>query len=123
MKITIVNTNEIFTIPLNFTGSTKWLRTDVIPLDPNLKDPLNKKYTVEKNQKEKNISDLWKPIWRDENNLDIEPHFNGNPGILYLKHFLWCPDKRKVRIGVPTNQFMKLWLNNKKVHQTKKRRR
>lgn len=120
LKISLIPANEQFIIPLNFTGSTKWLKSEVIPIEPNVKDPLKKKYSLEKDKNIRQTDENWKIVWKNENNLEIEPYFGGKSGILYLKHFLLCPESRKVRIGVPTNQFMKLWVNGKKVHQTRK---
>jgi hypothetical protein len=120
LKVKSLQDENEFVIPLHFTGATKWLKSDVIPLNSWGKKSLNKKYVPEKDRKSIKINENWQTIWFLENALEIEPYFEGKSGILYLKHFLLSPDERKVRIGVPTNQFMRLWVNGKCVHQTKK---
>jgi len=62
----------------------------------------------------------WKPVSWPSNELEIEQYFNNRPGIIYLRHFIHSPVRRKVVLGVPNNSRMKLWLNGEVVHETQK---
>jgi hypothetical protein len=111
---------EELVLPLTFVGAYTWQYAEVIRPGPTARKPLKKKYPPEKDRKSMNKISGWKEIYFSDNSLEIEPLFQGHPGLIYLKHYIWCPDRRSVKIGVPTNQFMRLWLNGKKIHETKK---
>lgn len=55
--------------------------------------------------------------WPD-NELPVEPFFEGKQGVIYLRTFIKSPNERVVRMGVPNSNKMKLWVNGALVKQT-----
>jgi ADP-ribosylglycohydrolase len=60
----------------------------------------------------------WGEIWRPGNNLEPETLMAGQPGIIYLAHFIESPIEQEV-IRVSNTGRMKLWLKGRLIHQTK----
>jgi hypothetical protein len=114
------NGGSEFKFPLNFVGGNRWLISEAIRPAPTEKDLLGKKFLPEKEKKSLQMKGNWTEAFFPDNAIDIEPRFGGHSGIIYLRHFVFSPEKRSVRIGVPTNGQMKLWVNGKKAHKTQK---
>jgi len=106
----------LMSLPLIFVGSFRWLVSNVfrefVSLDTS--------FHPEKDAELQEASKEWKHVSWPENSLEIEPLFEGRPGILYLRHFIYSPNERKVILGVPNNNKMRLWLNGKVIHETQK---
>jgi len=116
VKILLDQRPDVLRLPLNFVGGFRWLVSQVY------REPisLDVAFPPEKYVGSLNLGDGWKAVSWPENALEIEPLFEGQPGIIYLRHFIYSPDERRVIMGVPNNSRMKLWLNGKIIHETKK---
>ena len=101
--------------PFNLVSGFRWLVSK--PYSEGIS--LTKKFSIEKDSKCKDLGKEWNPISWPENALEIEPIFQNQPGVLYLRHFIYSPTKRRVRIGVPTNQQMRLWINGHRFLDTR----
>lgn len=116
-KIYIHNRPSVLSVPLIFVGSFRWLYSDVY-YEENL--TLNDEFSPEKDVNSLNRGSKWYEISWPDYELKVEELFRGKPGILYLKHFIYSPNEIEVRIGVPSNSKMRLWLNGKLIHETLK---
>jgi len=116
VKILLDQRPDILRLPLNFVGGFRWLVSKVYrePLS------LNASFPPEKYANSLEPGEGWKAVSWPENALEIEPLFEGKPGITYLRHFIYSPDERKAIIGVPNNSRMRLWLNGRIIHETRK---
>ena len=116
VKITLEEKPGLMCLPLNFVGSFRWLVSNIF------REPVSLRavFPPEKDADLLEIGEDWKVISWPENALEIEPLFKGRPGVVYLRHFMYSPEKRKVVLGVPNNSKMRLWLNGEIIHETKK---
>jgi len=113
MKIDVKGRPGMESLPLNLVGARRWLVSPVYPYatlgtalppeeQPGLIDnPLG-----------------WRVESWPENELLVEPFFEGRQGVIYLRHFIKSPNERIVRLGVPNSNKMKLWVNGAIVKQT-----
>jgi len=116
-KILLYSRPRVMSIPIVFVGGFRWLVSEVYrePLSLDTVFPLEKELDLYvKGVK----GEGWREVAWPENNLEIEPFFNRKPGVIYLRHYIYSPSRRKVVIGVPNNSRMKLWLNDKLIHET-----
>ena len=102
-------------LPLNFVGGFRWLVSAVFREHVSLETV----FPAEKDARSKEAGEGWKTVSWPENALQIEPFFEGQQGMIYMRHFIYSPDERKVVMGVPNNSKMRLWLNGEIVHETK----
>jgi ADP-ribosylglycohydrolase len=116
IKISIDNRPKVMSVPLVFVGGFRWLISKVYHEPISLDSPL----PPEKDINSYEMGKGWVPISWPENSLKIEEFFNGQPGIIYLRHFIRSPNERRVIIGVPNNSRMKIWLNGELLHETSK---
>lgn len=108
--------------PVNVTmplvGGFTWWASEVFRDARGLKG----KYPPEKTRADKRIGSKGAPwtmhAW-PENALLVEPLFGGSPGVVYLRHYIHSPAKRKARAGVPNSNRMVLWMNGRKVQETR----
>ena len=116
IKILLDQRPEVLRLPLNFVGGFRWLVSQVY------REPvsLDATFPPEKDVNSLNLDDGWKAVSWPENALEIEPLFEGQPGIIYLRHFIYSPNERKVIMGVPNTNRMKLWLNGEMIHETER---
>jgi ADP-ribosylglycohydrolase len=108
---------SIASIPLVFVGGFRWLVSDIFRGE-NLS--LSTFFPPENDSKSLTLTKGWKPVSWPTNELEVEQYFNNRPGVIYLRHFIYSPVKRKVVLGVPNNSKMKLWLNGEVIHETQK---
>ncbi|MGC8577543.1 MAG: ADP-ribosylglycohydrolase family protein [Thermoproteota archaeon] len=108
---------SVTSIPLVFVGGFRWLVSDVFRGE-NLS--LSTFFPPESDSKSFTFSKGWKPVSWPTNELEVEQYFSNRPGVIYLRHFIYSPVKRKVVLGVPNNSKMKLWLNGEVIHETQK---
>lgn len=113
LKIEIKGRPGVESLPVAVVGARRWL---VSPLYP---------YATLGTTLPPEEQSGWidNPLgWRienwPENELPIEPFFEGKQGVIYLRHFIKSPDDRLIRIGVPNSHKMKLWVNGSMVKQT-----
>lgn len=97
-------------IPVVMMGARRWLTSQVLAgqaleCDDALLNDL--RYDAAPD------SSKWSVANWQGNELDVEPLFGGKPGVIYLRHFVYNPEKRKTNLGVSNNGRMKLWLNGK----------
>jgi hypothetical protein len=111
ISISVKERPQIPDIPVVYTGSNRWLISQRFDGDINTKTP------IEDNLNPGGISDGWMITNFDDNELLIEPHFEGKPGIVYLRHYIYSAFPRPVRLGLPSNCPFKLWLNGEKIHE------
>ncbi|MBO3763369.1 MAG: ADP-ribosylglycohydrolase family protein [Thermoproteota archaeon] len=107
---------SITSIPLVFVSGFRWLVSNVF----REKDTLTTFFQPENDSKLLTPGRDWIPVSWSTNELEVEQYFNNLPGIIYLRHFIYSPSRKKVVLGVPNNSKMKLWLNGKIVHETQK---
>jgi len=116
IDITVENRPNVLSVPVTFVGGFVWLVSQVfrepLSIDTHLppEDDLNLQY----------LGEGWRIEYWIENSLEVERFFEGRPGVIYLRHFVYSPSDRRVRIGVPNNSRMKLWLNGELIHETVK---
>jgi ADP-ribosylglycohydrolase len=104
-----------FEIPI--VGSYRWFYSPVFTEASSIKTKFSPESFVERFKMQK-FSDLgggWHPISFAENALLVENFFNKSPGVVYLRHYLYSPEKRVARLGVPNNSWMMVWLNGRKI--------
>ncbi|RJS74794.1 ADP-ribosylglycohydrolase family protein [Candidatus Bathyarchaeota archaeon] len=103
-------------LPLYFVGGFRWLVSEVFREPISLDAP----FPPEKDAGLMEPGEGWKALSWPENALEVEPFFKGKPGVIYLRHFIYSPEARKVVLGVPNNSRMRLWLNGKVIHETQR---
>jgi ADP-ribosylglycohydrolase len=100
-------------IPVVYIGSNRWLISTRFDGDIDTETP------VEKDLNPSGLEDNWKVANFDENELIVEPYFENTSGIIYLRHYIYSPTARPVRLGLPSNCPFKMWLNGEKIHEVK----
>jgi len=107
---------DLMRLPLNFVGGFRWLISKVF------RDPLSldAEFPPERDADLMELGVGWRAISLPENSLEVEPFFGGRSGIIYLRHFIYSPNERRVILGVPNNSRMRLWLNGEFIHETKR---
>ena len=116
VKILLDQRPDVLRLPLNFVGGFRWLISEVFGEPLSLDIP----FPPENDVDSMSLEDGWEAVSWPENALEIEPLFEGQPGIIYLRHFIYSPEERRAIIGVPNNSRMKLWLNGEILHETEK---
>jgi len=116
VKIVLQGRPGTLHLPLNFVGGFRWLVSPVFREQVSL----DTVFPAEEHAKSKEAGEGWEAVSWPGNALLIEPLFEGRQGIIYMRHFIYSPDDRKVVLGVPNNSKMRLWLNGEMVHETKK---
>ncbi|MEM2504965.1 MAG: ADP-ribosylglycohydrolase family protein [Candidatus Bathyarchaeia archaeon] len=116
VDIDLVGRPGVIGIPVNFVGGYVWLISDVFYGDLSIDTYLPPEDDVDLYD----IGDGWRIELWSESRLEVERFFKGKPGIIYLRHFIYSQSERRVRIGVPNNSIMKLWLNGSLIHETVK---
>ena len=116
VRILLDQRPDVLRLPLNFVGGFRWLVSQVY------REPvsLDASFSPEKDACSFGLDEGWKAVSWPENALEIEPLFEGKPGVIYLRHFIYSPSERKAIIGVPNNNRMKLWLNGRMIHETER---
>ena len=106
-------------VPIVLVGASKWLIVGPFPDDgssiENLLPP-EEEFDIDgvwKGTDGRMVS--WEEIWFEENQLDLEPIFNGRPGVILMRHYLYSPDDREARIGFPTNGNVRVRLNGREI--------
>jgi len=100
-------------IPVVYLGSNRWLISSRFDGDIDTETPIEKDTNLSGLQEGWNIANF------DENELLIEQYFDNKPGIIYLRHYIYSPTARPVRLGLPSNCPFKMWLNGEKIHEVK----
>jgi ADP-ribosylglycohydrolase len=113
IEILVKGRSQIESIPLVFVASNKWLISDRLDGD------IDTEFTLESEPNPSGINGGWKVVNFDENELVIEPYFDGKDGFIYLRHYVYSPDLRPVRVGLPSNCPFKIWLNGDKIYEVK----
>jgi len=116
VKVLIKDRPRLMRVPVVFVGGFRWLVSKVFREPLSLDEP----FPPEKDVNLYEIGEGWKVFSWPENSLEIESLFEGKPGIIYLRHFVYSPSAREVMVGVPNNSRMKLWLNGEFIHETVK---
>ncbi|MBS7606415.1 MAG: ADP-ribosylglycohydrolase family protein [Candidatus Bathyarchaeia archaeon] len=114
VKVLLYNRPRLLSVPIVFVGGFRWLVSEVFrkPLS------LEAVFPPEEDKDLYEIGEGWRIASWPENSLEIESFFNGKPGIIYLRHFIYSPEERKALIGVPNNSRMRFWLNGELIHET-----
>ncbi|MEM2849614.1 MAG: ADP-ribosylglycohydrolase family protein [Candidatus Bathyarchaeia archaeon] len=117
VEVSIDGRPSLLWIPLNFVGGFRWLVSDVF------REPasLDFAFPPEKDVALMEAGEKWRAVSWPENALEIEQFFDGKPGVIYLRHYIYSPEERNVILGVPNNSGMRLWLNGEKIHETRHR--
>jgi ADP-ribosylglycohydrolase len=113
IEISVKGRSQIESIPLVFVASNKWLVSE--RLDGNI----DTEFTLESEPNPSGISGGWKVVNFDENELVGESYFDRRDGVIYLRHYVYSPDLRPVRVGLPSNCPFKIWLNGDKIYEVK----
>jgi len=115
VEISIYGRPSLLWIPLNFVGGFRWLVSEVFRKPVSL----DAEFPPERDVELMEAGEGWKAISWPENALEVEQFFKGEPGVIYLRHFIYSPSELKVVLGVSNNSKMRLWLNGKKIHETR----
>jgi ADP-ribosylglycohydrolase len=102
-------------LPVILVGARRWLISPLFT-GATIETPIPLEESL-------NLTDFakdWTVVSWPDNELQIEPYFAGNPGVIYLCHFVNSPEERMVRVGVPNSWRMKLWVNGEFAKQTEK---
>jgi ADP-ribosylglycohydrolase len=113
VRVKVKDRPELMSIPIVYPGGSRWLASEVFSnktLEEDCGIAENMNFTVRPQG--------WSEFWRKENDLQIEPYFSGNKGVIYLLHFIKSEMDQNVVIGVPNSGRMKIWLNGQFLHQT-----
>ncbi|MBN2152092.1 MAG: ADP-ribosylglycohydrolase family protein [Candidatus Lokiarchaeota archaeon] len=117
--IRVGGASEPVTVMIPLVGGFAWWTSPVYPGVKGIKG----KYLPEKARGEKQIGSKggsWTTHAWPDNALIVEPLFAGSPGVVYLRHYLYSAGKRNARVGIPNNNYMVLWINGRKVQETKR---
>ncbi|MBS7612309.1 ADP-ribosylglycohydrolase family protein [Candidatus Bathyarchaeota archaeon] len=115
VEVSIDGRPSLLWVPLNFVGGFRWLVSHVF------REPVSLDFAFppEKDAMLMEAGEGWKTISWPENALEIEPFFENKPGVVYLRHYIYSPEERRVVLGVPNNSRMRLWLNGENIHETR----
>ncbi|MBC7327346.1 ADP-ribosylglycohydrolase family protein [bacterium] len=113
LNMSVKDRPAVESLPVVLVGARRWLVSEVYPYATlsTFLPPEEKPGWID------NPSGWRMENW-PENELPVEPFFEGKPGVIYLRHFIKSPSDRVVRIGVPNSHKMKLWVNGALVKQT-----
>ncbi len=114
IKLEVKERPGVESLPVTFAGARRWLVSPVYPYAT--------LGTTLPPEEQPGWIDSPPVGWRvenwPENELPVEPFFEGKQGVVYLRHFIKSPSERVVRIGVPNSNKMRLWVNGAMVKQT-----
>jgi len=113
VTVSVKGRPQIEEVPIVFVASNKWLVSE--RFDGNIDAELH----LEGELNPSGVGGNWKVANFDENELVIEPYFDGKDGIIYLRYYVYSPDTRVVRVGLPSNCPFKIWLNGVKIYEVK----
>ncbi len=105
-------------IPIVLLAPKKWLFYNKVFTE--YKD-VDTPTPLEDNPNPSYISPDWRETEFTTHELEIESIFEGKSGILYLRHYIYNPCRRGVRVGFPSNCPFKMWLNGTLVHKVKEK--
>jgi ADP-ribosylglycohydrolase len=101
-------------LPIILIGARRWLVSD-----------LNAERTLEDIEGPPSASasppEGWTVMNFPDNELPVERFFAGQAGVVWLQHWLRSPEAGTVRLGVPTDGRMKLWIDGVERHATTRR--
>ena len=109
------------TVPVVLVGEGRWLvagpfaakGSDLdVKYGPELSDPLSPEGSWEGREGQEV---RWVEVHFPENELPVEGFFDGRPGVVYLRHYLWTREERTLRIGLPSNAGVVVWANGERV--------
>jgi len=101
-------------VPIALVGSYRWMVSPVFESE----NPFDDAFPPESQHHVSAVPEGWTAVSLPERDMEPERWFNGKPGALYMRHFIWSDRPRVAQIGIPTTGRMKLWLNGQFVHQT-----
>jgi len=107
--ISVKGRPQLEEIPLVFIAANKWLISKVFEG--------MKVSSLEENPEPAGINENWTVANFFENELKLEEEFRGRPGFIYLRHYVYSPDTREVRVGFPSNCPFWMWLNGNMIHK------
>ncbi len=113
LTLTLDKRPAIEAVPLVMIGARKWLVSEVEQggtLESFDISGITDPYI--------GVPEGWRPVTMAGNELEVEPLYNGKPGVLGLQHFFYNPEARAIRIAVPNNYRMRVMLNGKAQKQT-----
>lgn len=113
VKLEVKGRPGVESLPFSLIGARRWLVSPVYPFAT-----LSTSLPPEEQPGWIDKPDGWLIENFPENELPVEPFFEGKQGVIYLRHFVKSPDERLVRVGVPNSHKMKLWVNGALVKQT-----
>jgi len=108
-------------IPVVLVGESKWLAAGPftavgndldVKYGPELSNPLAPEGSWEGREGQEV---RWTEVYFPESELPVESFFDGRPGVIYLRHYFWGPEERTVRVGLPTNAGVRVWMNGEQV--------
>ena len=99
-------------IPLVFLSPDRWLISRVFK-----KEKITALSSMETNPNSTGLNKKWTVIDFFDNELKIERNFHGESGIIYLRHYIYSPDGRDIRVGLPSNCPFCMWLNGRVIHK------
>lgn len=61
----------------------------------------------------------WRELISPDFEVPIEGLFCAKPGVVYLRHYVYSPSSKTVRMGFPSTCPFKMWLNGEMVHEVR----
>lgn len=115
IKIQADERPALLSVPLVLVGGSSWVVSPVVD---------ESSETMEMVKETKLMAGMpvnWDKVWRSSYDLEPEKLFNDKNGVIYLANQIKSDEEKKVVLGVPTSNRMKLWLNGEFLHETDKK--
>jgi len=100
-------------IPLVFVGAHKWLASERMEGD------LDTVYDIEKGSYSDGMEEGWHVLLSPDNSVPCEELFEGKPGIVYLRQYVYVDSDIGVRIGFPSTCPFRIWVNGQMIHEAR----
>ena len=91
ISISVKERPQIPDIPVVYLGSNRWL------ISKRYDGNINTETELEKDPNPSGPGEHWRVVNFDDNELNIEPYFEGKPGIIYLRHYIYTAFPRPLR--------------------------
>lgn len=114
LKIRLHRRPFLEALPIVLVGARRWLVSSLHPgrtLEDFARPPVAPAA----------VPDDWEVMNCPDNELPVESCFAGQPGVVFLQHWMRSPEICDSRIGVPNDGRMKLWLDGVERHTTTRR--
>jgi len=112
LYISVKGRPKLEKIPLIFLAANRWLISKVFE-----GRQVRSSSSLEDNPDPNGLDENWTIVDFLDNELKIEPSFQGKSGAIYLRHYVYSADERDVRVGLPSNCPFRMYLNGEMIHE------